>query len=152
MSLEQGYYQSFGNTKPLLKSQGVCVYCNTILTSARFRVAKNGKLYCNDYCQRVWTQRRKIRKTTTQIINIAQELEMDCCYTVEEVRRSLFEELKEMAIKLIGQIKSQFLKTKEKIKKAKIHLLNNLHSLIQRLLRLLGIKEDEFALPMPAES
>lgn len=148
MPQSEGFYQHYGNTKPAVKSPGVCGYCNIMVPSARFRTSNDGKIYCDDSCQQAWTQ-QEIRKTTVRIVNIAQELKMDCCYTAEELHRSRFEELKKMAMKVVRQIKSQLLKAKDRMRKAKVHLLNELYALVRKLSRLLGVKED-FAIPVSA--
>jgi vacuolar-type H+-ATPase subunit E/Vma4 len=118
-----------------------------MVPAARFLISTDGEMYCDAFCQEAWTQ-REIKKITAQVISIAQELKMDCCYTAEEVHHSrFFQELKEMAMKIVRQIKNQLLKAKERIRKAKVYLLDELHGLVQKLLSLLGVEED-FALPI----
>ena len=143
MPQAEGFYQRFGNTKPLAKSPGACGGCFMMVPSFRHTVVEfDGREmnFCDASCYQKW-RFREAREETGQIISIASALQIDCCHTEEEVRYLRFlDDLKEMALRIIRQLKVQAVKIRRKA----VHLVDELYRRIQRLLDLLGVQE-EFA-------
>ena len=126
-----------------MKSPGPCASCFIMVPSFRHQAIEiddQEVYFCDNSCHQRWAI-KEVKKETERIISIARALRMDCCHTKEEVRHSrFFDDLKEIALRIIRQLKTQAVKIRRKA----VHLVDELYRRIQRLLDLLGVQE-EFA-------